>query len=151
MCDAFRANILWQFMAGVNWVAHPGGDAVPYILKIEDRSHPLVAGAPDFDLKSEQYYLDVDPANHVLATTRFPTVSWYHSHNGSVEVVVAWTRSWGHGWVYYNALGHKQNMIASGPAYDMIDRGLIWAGQGNALAQENLLKLKDWENNFSHF
>jgi|TARA_B110000259_G_scaffold37977_2_gene43126 hypothetical protein len=42
-------------------------------------------------------------------------------------------------------------MIASGPAYDMIDRGLIWAGQGKALAQENLLKLKDWENNFSHF
>ncbi|MDR0601724.1 MAG: ThuA domain-containing protein, partial [Treponema sp.] len=24
MCDAFRSNVLWQFMTGANWVAHPG-------------------------------------------------------------------------------------------------------------------------------
>ena len=64
---------------------------------------------------------------------------------------VAWIRSWGLGRVYYNALGHKQNVIASGPAYDMIDRGLIWAGQGKALAQTHLHRLKDWENDFSNF
>lgn len=151
MCDAFRANVLWQFMTGANWVAHPGGDGVSYLITMRDQSHPLVAGIPDFEVKSEQYYLHVDPANHVLATTRFPTVSWYHSPNGTVDMPVAWTRSWGLGRVYYNALGHKQNVIASGPAYDMIDRGLIWAGQGKALAQTNLHRLKDWQNNFSNF
>jgi hypothetical protein len=151
MCDAFRSNVLWQFMTGANWVAHPGGDDVSYMVKMTNPPHPLVAGIPDFEVKSEQYYLHVDPANHVLATTRFPIVSWYHSPNGAVDMPVAWTRSWGLGRVYYCALGHKQNVIASGPAYDMIDRGLIWAGQGKAPAQGNLHKLKEWDNDFSNF
>ena len=151
MCDALRSNVLWQFMTGANWVAHPGGDGVSYTVKITNPSHPLVAGIPDFEINSEQYYLHVDPANDVLATTRFPRVSWYHSPNGTVDMPVAWTRFWGLGRVYYCALGHKQNVIASGPTYDMIDRGLIWAGQGTALARGNLHKLKEWENTFSNF
>ncbi len=24
MCDAFRGDVLWQFMTGAQWVAHPG-------------------------------------------------------------------------------------------------------------------------------
>ena len=151
MCDAFRSNVLWQFMTGANWVAHPGGDGVSYTVKITNPSHPLVTGIPDFEINSEQYYLHVDPANHVLATTRFPGVSWYHSPNGAVDMPVAWTRFWGLGRVYYCALGHRQNVIASGPAYDMIDRGLIWAGQGKALSRGNLHKLKEWENTCSNF
>lgn len=130
MCDAFRANVLWQFMTGANWVAHPGGDGVSYRVSITDPDNPLVDGIGDFDVSSEQYYLHVDPANHVLATTRFPTVTWYHSPNGPTDIPVSWTRRWGLGRVYYNALGHKANVIANGPAYEMLRRGLIWAARG---------------------
>lgn len=134
MCDAFRANVLWQFMTGANWVAHPGGDGVNYTVEIIDPDHELVAGIGDFSVSSEQYYLHTDPANHVLATTRFPTVTWYHSPNGPVDMPVAWTRRWGLGRVYYNALGHKADVIQAGPAHEMLRRGLHWAAKGRVAA-----------------
>lgn len=134
MCDAFRDQTLWQFMTGANWVAHPGGDGVEYRVTITDAGHELVAGIADFDVTSEQYYLHVDPANHVLATTRFPTIDWYHSPNGPVDMPVAWTRAWGQGRIYYNALGHHAEVIATGPAHEMVRRGLLWAAAGKALA-----------------
>lgn len=127
MCDAFRANPLWQMMTGANWVSHPGGDGVTYTVEMTDKNHELVAGIEDFEVVSEQYYLHVDPANHVLAATRFPTVDWYHTPNGPVDMPVAWTRLWGHGRVYYNALGHKANVISGGPAREMLRRGFLWA------------------------
>ena len=133
MCDAFRNIPLWQFMTGANWVAHPGGDGVKHRVNITS-DDPLVADIPDFDVETEQYYLHTDPANTVLATTCTDVVTWYHSPNGAVDMPVAWTRSWGLGRVYYNALGHHADVIADGPAHEMLRRGLIWAAQGKALS-----------------
>ncbi len=133
MCDAFRDSPLWQFMTGANWVAHPGGDGVQYRVQITT-DDPLVAGISDFDVLSEQYYLHVDPANRVLATTRTDVVTWYHSPNGPVDMPVVWTRAWGLGRVYYNALGHKADVIADGPAHEMLRRGLLWALDSKAAA-----------------
>ncbi len=135
MCDAFRSSPLWQFMTGANWVAHPGGDGVDYRVQITS-DDPLVAGLADFDVTSEQYYLHVDPANTVLATTRTDAVTWYHSPNGPVDMPVVWTRRWGLGRVYYNALGHQADVIAAGAAHEMLRRGLLWAAEGKALAAE---------------
>jgi type 1 glutamine amidotransferase len=135
MCDAFRGNPLWQFVTGGQWVAHPGGDGVRYTVRITEPDHELIRGIGDFEVATEQYYLHVDPANRILATTTFPTVSWYHSPNGEMEMPVAWTRQWGLGRVYYNALGHKANVIAEGAPYEMLRRGLVWAAQGKALAE----------------
>jgi type 1 glutamine amidotransferase len=134
MCDAFRGSPLWQFMTGANWVAHPGGDGVDYRVRIVS-DDPLVAGIPDFDVRSEQYYLHVDPANRVLATTRTDAVKWYHSPNGAVDMPVAWTRAWGLGRVYYNALGHQPEVIEQGPAHEMLRRGLLWALAGKEAAK----------------
>jgi type 1 glutamine amidotransferase len=148
MCDAFRDNVLWQFMTGANWVAHPGGDGVRYIVRITDPDDPLVSGIDDFEVATEQYYLHVDPANRVLATTQFPTVTWYHSANGPVEMPVVWTRAWGQGRVYYNALGHKAGVVSSGPPYELLRRGLIWAGQGKALASGDVSAFQSPGNHF---
>lgn len=135
MCDTFRDQTLWQFMTGANWVAHPGGDGVNYEVTVTEPGHELVQGIAGFAVSTEQYYLHVDPANHVLATCRFPTVTWYHSPNGPVDMPVVWTRRWGLGRVYYNALGHKANVIAGGPAHEMLRRGLLWAAKGGAAAR----------------
>lgn len=144
MCDAFRANTLWQFMTGANWVAHPGGDGVPHRVRICS-DDPLVAGIADFDVQTEQYYLHVDPANAVLATTRTDVVTWYHSPNGAVDMPVVWTRSWGHGRVYYNALGHKADVIADGPAHEMLRRGVLWAAAGTRG------DVAEWQAEGNHF
>ena len=136
MCDAFRESVLWQFMTGGNWVAHPGGDGVDYVVNIKQSSSPLVAGIPDFNVSSEQYYLHVDPAVEVLATTRFPTVTWFHSPNGTVDMPVVWTKRWGAGRVYYNSLGHHADIFDIPEALELMRRGMLWAAEGKDIAKE---------------
>lgn len=103
MCDSFRNNVDWQFMTGGQWVAHPGNDGVKYQVEIKSSSSPLVEGMQDFTVVSEQYYLHVDPAVEVLATTRFPVVAGPHLLNKAVDMPVVWTKRWGYGRVYYNS------------------------------------------------
>lgn len=129
MCDAFRTDVLWQFMTGAQWVAHPGNDGVEYTVRITDPANPLVAGIGDFRVKTEQYYLHVDPAVKVHAVTDFPVVDGPHAPNGPVAMPVAFTKFWGQGRVYYNALGHQANVIDHGPAREMIRRGMAWAAR----------------------
>jgi uncharacterized protein len=146
MCDAFRNNVLWQFITGANWVAHPGCDGVLHRINIKSKSNPLTDGIKDFDVSSEQYYLHTDAANEVLATTRFPTVKWYHSANGEVDVPQVWTRKWGHGRVFYNALGHHNDVFNIPEAWELMKRGLLWAAEGKRVAVEKGLSADDWKN-----
>lgn len=126
MCDAFRENVDWQFMTGAQWVAHPGNDGVEYGVRITSED-PLVAGIGDFTVKTEQYYLHVDPAVKVHAVCDFPVVEGPHSVNGPVAMPVVFTKGYGQGRVYYNALGHQKNVIDHGPAAELMRRGLVWA------------------------
>ena len=144
MCDAFRENVLWQFMTGGNWVAHPGDGGTDYTVHISDPDDPLTEGIEDFEVSTEQYYLHVDPAATVLATTEFPNFHWYHSANGQVDMPVAWTKRWGLGRVYYNALGHQADVIDNGPSFEMIKRGLIWASHGRDAAIANGERFEDY-------
>lgn len=139
MCDSFRESVEWQFMTGGQWVSHPGGDGVEYIVNIKKCSSPIVEGIEDFTVKSEHYYLHVDPAVEVLATTRFPTVNWYHVSNGFVDVPVVWTKRWGHGRVFYCSLGHHADVFDVKPALEIMRRGFLWAAEGKDIAiRENL-------------
>lgn len=134
MCDSFRESVLWQFITGGNWVAHPGGDGVEYQVEISNTSSNLLEGISDFAVTSEQYYLHVDPAVEVLATTRFPTVRWFHSANGHVDMPVVWTKRWGHGRVFYNSLGHHADIFDIPEAREIMRRGLLWAAEGKERA-----------------
>lgn len=134
MCDAFRHSVEWQFMTGGNWVSHPGGDGVEYEVNIISNSSPITAGLSDFKVKSEQYYLQVDPAVEVLATTRYPTVTWYHSSNGVVDMPVTWTKRWGVGRVFYTSLGHHADVFDIPEAMTMMTRGMLWAAEGKEIA-----------------
>jgi len=130
MCDSFRESCDWQFMTGGQWVAHPGNDGVAYTVRVIAGSSPIVEGIDDFEVKSEQYYMHVDPAVRVLATTDFPTVAGPHSPNGRVSMPVAWTKAWGSGRVFYCSLGHHADVFDLAPARRLMDRGLAWAANG---------------------
>jgi len=136
MCDAFRVNVDWQFMTGGQWVAHPGNDGVHYKVEMRNSSSPLVEGIPDFEVASEQYYLHVDPAVEVLATTRFPVVDGPHAYNKPVDMPVAWTKRWGLGRVYYNSLGHQANIMEINEVQEMMRRGFLWCADGKELAAQ---------------
>ncbi len=130
MCDAFRGSPDWQFITGGQWVAHPGNDGVCYKVNI-CRAHPITEGISDFEVVSEQYYLHVDPAVHVLATTRFPVAEGYHTANKAVDMPVAWTKFWGWGRVFYSSLGHNAALFDACPeAALLMERGMLWAAYG---------------------
>jgi type 1 glutamine amidotransferase len=147
MCDAFRQDTEWQFMTGGQWVSHPGGE-VDYMVNISSSSNPITAGLEDFPVKSEQYYLHVDPSIEVLATTRFPLVSYYHISNKPVDMPQVWTKMWGNGRVFYNALGHHDDVFDKSPNAEIImKRGMLWAAEGKAYAKEQGLTTARFENN----
>ncbi len=147
MCDAFREDTEWQFMTGGQWVSHPGGDGVRYTVNICHGSSPITEGLEDFEVESEQYYVHVDPAIEVLATTRFPVVTYYHSSNKACDVPVAWTKFWGVGRVFYSSLGHHNDVFDKSPSAEILmERGLLWAGEGKAYAKEHGLDVSKYEN-----
>jgi uncharacterized protein len=131
MCDSFRNETEWQFMTGGQWVAHPGNDGVKYMVRIKDPDHPITQGLKDFEVASEQYYLHVDPAVRVLATTTFPTpgADGPHVPNGFFEMPQVWTKHYGQGRVFYNALGHQANIFDIPEALELMRRGFRWAAR----------------------
>jgi type 1 glutamine amidotransferase len=128
MCDAFPDDVLWQFMTGAQWVAHPGNDGVNYRVRMVS-DDPLVAGIADFDVATEQYYLHIDPAVRIHAVCDFPVADGPHAPNGPVAMPVVFSKLWGQGRVYYNALGHQADVINHGPARVLMRRGLMWAAK----------------------
>lgn len=136
MCDAFRKNVDWQFMTGGNWVAHPGNDGVEYNVNIKHSSSSLLEEIKDFKVVSEQYYLHVDPAVEVLATTRFPVVPGPHSLNKAVDMPVVWTKRWGLGRVFYSSLGHVANIVSMPEVSLIMRRGFLWAAEGKTIYKE---------------
>ncbi len=120
MADSFRQETEWQFMVGGQWVAHPGG-IIHYRVHIVDHADEVTAGLDHFDMESEQYYMHVDPSNHVLATTTFEC-------NGCT-MPVAWKRTWGKGRVFYSSLGHVAKDFKVPEVLAIITRGMLWAAR----------------------
>jgi type 1 glutamine amidotransferase len=128
MCDSFRAETEYQFMTGGQWVSHPGDNGVHYTVDIRVPDHFITSGSPNtFTVVSEQYYMHVDPAVHVLATTRFPVADGPHLSNGVVDMPVVWTKWYGNGRVSYNGLGHDTTVVSQPEVLRLLERGCLWA------------------------
>lgn len=126
MADSFRMEVEYQFMVGGQWVAHPGNDGVRYTVNMQQKDHPLVQGIEDFDVSSEKYYMHVDPAIDVLATTTF---EGYGPGGSDVLMPVVWTKKYGAGQVYYCSLGHQANIVAMPQVLELMKRGMVWAAR----------------------
>ncbi len=131
MCDSFRDAPEWQFITGGQWVSHPGNSGVTYTVKITQPGHFITQGTSDFQVTSEQYYLHTDPANKVLATTRFPSpgADGPHTTNGDVDMPVVWTKMYGQGRVFYSSLGHNAGTVRESDPLRVLVRGLLWAAK----------------------
>jgi len=128
MADAFRQNVNYQWMVGGQWVAHPG-NIIPYEVNISDQNDPIVSDLADFEMVSEQYYLHVDPGNHVLVTTTFSG-----EHGGAPWIAgtvmpVVWKRKFGEGRVFYSSLGHVRKDFEVPQARKIMLRGMLWAAR----------------------
>ncbi|WEK05132.1 MAG: ThuA domain-containing protein [Candidatus Devosia phytovorans] len=126
MSDAFRDSVDYQFMVGGQWVAHPG-NIIDYTVDVADPLDPIMAGIKSFAYRSEQYYMHVDPSNHVLATTTFTGehASWIEG----VKMPVAWKRQHGKGRVFHSTLGHQAKEFDVLEMATIMRRGMNWAAR----------------------
>ena len=133
LCDAFRHMPAYQFMTGGQWLAHPGGSEARYTVDVVAgaAADPVVSGLSSFSIVSEQYYLAVDPAVEVLATTTFhrpAEAPWIEE----AVIPAVWRRHWDSGRVFYVSWGHAASDFDVEPARIIVERGLLWAA-GRAL------------------
>jgi uncharacterized protein len=126
MGDAFREAVEYQFMCGGQWVAHPG-NIIDYRVNITRPDDPIMEGIQDFDYRSEQYYMHVDPSNEVLATTTFSGehAPWIEG----VVMPVVWKRRHGQGRVFYSSLGHVAKEFDVPEMRTILRRGMVWAAR----------------------
>lgn len=123
LADAFRERPDYQYAVGGQWVAHPG-DILQYSVQVVS-GHEITRGIGDFTMQSEQYYMHIDPAVNVLATTTFSG-----DHDPWIEGVampVAWTKMYGEGRVFYCSLGHVNDDFDVPEARQLVEQGLLWA------------------------
>jgi type 1 glutamine amidotransferase len=126
MGDAFRECVEYQFMVGGQWVSHPG-NIIDYTVEITRSDDPIMQGVHNFPYRSEQYYMHVDPANEVLATTTFTGAHapWVKG----VVMPVVWKRQHGAGRVFYSALGHVAAEFQVPQMSTLFERGMLWAAR----------------------
>jgi len=113
-----------KFMLGGQFVGHPGGNHITYPVRFLGND-PLVNGLEDITISSEQYYLLIDPAVKVLATSPVDgdVMDWVKG----VQMPVAWKRQWGKGRVFYCALGHTLDVLEQPSITTLLSRALLWA------------------------
>lgn len=124
--DSFRNNTEYQYMIGGQFVKHPGGQ-VNYRVTIENRKDSITRGVKDFNIFSEQYYMHVDPALDVLATTTFSEK--YDPWIKGVIIPVVWKKKYGKGKIFYNSIGHSKQDYNIPEVWILIKRGVIWAAK----------------------
>jgi type 1 glutamine amidotransferase len=128
LADAHRSSVEYEFMVGGQWVAHPGG-VIPYRVNIIAPDDPITKGLSDFNMNSEQYYMQVDPIVEVLATTTFS--GQYAPWINGVVMPVVWKKMYGKGRVFYTSLGHVAKDFGVPEAREIVQRGLLWAARVN--------------------
>ncbi|MGH9550502.1 MAG: ThuA domain-containing protein, partial [Terriglobales bacterium] len=128
--SAFLKSRRHKFLLGGKFVGNPGGDAITYNVHFLGND-PLVEGLEDITVQSEQYYLLVDPAVKVVATTIMDgaDMSWL----AGVQMPVAWKRMWGQGRVFYCALGHCPEIFMEHQSLrSLVQRALHWSVRDSA-------------------
>ncbi|KGM35299.1 ThuA domain-containing protein [Inquilinus limosus] len=126
LAGSFREAVGFHFMAGCQWVAHPG-NIIPFRVNVTRPDDPIMEGIEDFDYLSEQYYLHVDPIVEVLATTTFSGehAAWIDG----VTMPVVYKKHYGAGRVFYTALGHVVREFEHPQMREILRRGLLWASR----------------------
>lgn len=115
--DAFRSETKFHHMTGGQFVAHPGDDRVTYTVDIN--SHEITEGMTPFSVTTELYYMHVDPANEVIATTE----------TNGISMPISWVKRFGRGKIFYTSLGHSVEVVKQKEVLPFITKGMIWASR----------------------
>jgi len=122
--DSFRENTEYQFMVGGQFVTHPGG-IIDYTVHISNTNDDITKDLKDFKVKTEQYYMHVDPNIKVLATTSFN--GKYASWIDGATMPVVWKKMYGKGRVFYSSIGHLITDFDVPETFELLKRGIKWS------------------------
>ena len=91
---------------------------VDFNVRIEDKSHPITKGMPDFKLNDESYKGWVHhPGSHLLLSTDQKLNNYR----------LAWTRFYGKARVFFIQLGHGSHAFESKDYQQLMAQGIRWA------------------------
>jgi len=126
IADSFRSNPEYEYMVGGSWAAHPGG-IIDYEVEVVNHADPITRNLSNFRMRSEQYYMLVDPNAEVLAVTEFSgqAAPWIKG----VVMPVVWKKLYGKGRVFNTTLGHAAADFKVPEARAIVERGLLWAAR----------------------
>lgn len=136
LADAYRSEAEYQYMVGGSWVAHPG-NLIEHEVRIVDHEDPITAGLGDFRVRTEQYFMHVNPNNKVLATTAFTGA--HHPWIDGCTMPVVWKKVYGRGRVFYTSLGHTVSVFDVPEAREILQRGALWASESRHAATPDLV------------
>lgn len=111
-------------MLGVQFKSHP--PAATFIVTVEDHEHPSTRALPSaFEVRDELYTFRTSPREtaHILLSAAPGSLDLGR------DLPLAWTKPHGDGRVYYNALGHFDEMWDDLAFRAQIGAGLRWAAR----------------------
>ena len=113
--DSFRGDPDYRSFVGGHFIGHPKYRT--YQVSVTENDSPITQGITEFMITDEQYYLDYNPQVKVLANGL---------HKGKTMPVL-WTKDWGKGRLFYNALGHDAKACKQEMFQKLMIRGALWA------------------------
>ena len=116
--DAFKdSDVYWKLLGG-RFTTHGGGK---FMLRIEDKKHPITAGMDDFEISDETYQNKNHPEAKMHSLGRID--------RGNEQQSMVWVQEFGKGRVFNTTLGHGQQAFDNPQFQRLVVRGLYWAAK----------------------
>jgi len=116
--------LAYREMTGAQFLRHP--PAASFTVVVEDREHPSTRHLPpSFEVRDELYTFRTNPrdtANILLSAAP-------GSLDLEGDLPLAWTKAYGSGRIYYNSLGHFDELWEDPSFRTQILAGLRWAAR----------------------
>ncbi|HUU93857.1 MAG TPA: ThuA domain-containing protein [Phycisphaerae bacterium] len=114
--DSFKKSDAYWELVGGRFAGHGGGK---FMVRIEDKNHPITKGLEDFEIQDETYrhkYHEKAKRHDLIRMDR-----------GKEQQSMAWVRDYGKGRVFYTSLGHGREAWTNPHFQRLAVRGIYWA------------------------
>jgi type 1 glutamine amidotransferase len=116
--DAFKkSDVYWKLMGG-RFTGHGGGK---FMVRIEDRKHPVTAPMQDFEISDETYRNQDHPEARLHSLARID--------RGKEQQSMVWVQEHGKGRIFSTTLGHGTAAFKNPQFQRLVVRGLYWAAK----------------------
>ena len=114
--DAFKKSDAYWKMFGGRFSGHGGGS---FMVRIDDKKHPVTAPIDDFEIQDETYRNNYHPDFKLHSLGRIDRDKEQQS--------MIWAQDYGKGRVFNTTLGHGKAAFANPQFQRLVVRGLYWA------------------------